>query len=200
MKRLISILLMLFFCSIVFGQQNQNESQIKITIIDFLRWYKENESKLMTSPIVNGYNEDTIKKDSVLRVDMKSVDEYLSNFKKSNYVSDSFLGNLRALYKSISDTLIKHPIVDYFGPVPGLECDLLFGFEPEEILGHIEEGHLSEIYLIYNKALVKFDISKFNQMIFSLTKIDNKRWVIDSLDYDGTNADRAINKKSHTSP
>lgn len=149
----------------------------------------------MTSSIINGYNEDTIKKDSLLRVDMKSVDEYLFNFKKSNYVSNSFLGNLRAIYKSVSDTLIKYPLIDYFGPVPGLECDLLFGFEPEEILDHINDGRLSKVYVIYKKAIVKFEISEFNQMIFCLTKVDNNRWIIDNLDYDWTNAEQALSKK-----
>jgi len=198
MKRSISILLLSFFCSIVFGQENEslnNEKEIKSTIVDFLKWYKENEPKLMTSSIINGYNEDTIKKDSLLRVDMKSVDEYLFNFKKSNYVSNSFLGNLRAIYKSVSDTLIKYPLIDYFGPVPGLECDLLFGFEPEEILDHINEGRLSKVYVIYKKAIVKFEISEFNQMIFCLTKVDNNRWIIDNLDYDWTNAEQALSKK-----
>lgn len=198
MKRSISILLLSFFCSIVFGQKNEssnNEKEIKSTIVDFLKWYKENEPKLMTSPIINGYNEDTIKKDSLLRVDMKSVDEYLFNFKKSNYVSNSFLGNLRAMYKSVSDTLIKYPLIDYFGPIPGLECDLLFGFEPEEILDHIDEGRLSKVYVIHKKAIVKFEISEFNQIIFCLTKVDNNQWIIDNLDYDWTNAEQALNKK-----
>lgn len=198
MKRSISILLLSLFCSIVFGQKNQsinNEKEIRTTIVSFLNWYKENESSIMISPIIRGYNEDSIKKDSILRIDMKSVDDYLSNFKKSNLVFDSFLGNLRAIYKSVSDTLIKYPVIDYFGPVPGLECDLLFGFEPEEILDHIDEGRLSKVHVIYNKAMVKFDISKFNQMIFCLTKVDNNLWVIDSLSYDRTNADNATDKK-----
>lgn len=80
-----------------------------------MRWYKENEPILITSAIVKGYNDDSTKKDSVLRVDMKSVDECLSNFKKSNYVSDSFLGNLRAIYKNLSATLIKISYHRLFG-------------------------------------------------------------------------------------
>ena len=198
MKRSISILLLSLFCSIVFGQRNQsirNEKEIKATIVGFLNWYKENESQLMTSSIIRGFNEDSIKKDSILRIDLKSVDDYLSNFKKSNFVSDSFLGGLRARYKNVSDTLFKYPVIDYFGPVPGLECDLLFGFEPEEILDHIDEGRLSKVHFIYNKAIAKFDISEFNQLIFCLTKIDNNRWIIDNLVYDLTNADNAIGKK-----
>lgn len=149
----------------------------------------------MTSAIIRGYNEDTIKKDSILRIDMNSVDEYLSNFKKSNYVSNSFLCNLRSIYKSVADTLTKYPVIDYFGPVPGLECDLLFGFEPEEILDHIEEGQLSKVSLIYNKALVRFDISKFNKTIFVLTKLDNKSWIIESMDSDRSEVEKYFNKK-----
>jgi hypothetical protein len=149
-KKSLIILILLFSILSGFSQTAQPkkiESAIKITIVGFLKWYKENEPKLTTSAIVKGYNEDTIKKDSILRVDMRSVDEYLSNFRKSNFVSDSFLGALRFKYKSVSDSLTKYPVIDYFGPVSGLECDLLFGFEPEEILDHADEGKISKIFL-----------------------------------------------------
>lgn len=198
MKKILTLFIACLVASSVFAQKvtkGNIESEIKSTIVNFLKWYKINESKLQTSAIIRGYNQDTIKKDSLLRIDMKSVDEYLSNFKKSDFVSDIFLGKLRNVYQNVADTLAKYPTYDYFGPVSGLECDLLFGFEPEEVLDHIDEGRLSKVYIINNKALVRFDISKFIMLKLVLTKGLNGKWLIDDMSYDTTNLDKTFNQK-----
>ncbi|MFD1256298.1 hypothetical protein ACFQ3S_05775 [Mucilaginibacter terrae] len=154
-------------------------SDIKKTITNYLYWYKKHGTHLETVPIIWGYNQDTIKKDSVLKVRMPAVEVYLSNFKKSNLVSENFLNDLRVIYKTVSDGLARHPVKDYYGPLPGLQADLLFGFEPEETFDHIHEGKFTNIYVMDDKALVKFVISKSNIFIFTLTKTKGK-WLIDS--------------------
>ncbi|WP_316839190.1 hypothetical protein [Pedobacter gandavensis] len=186
------IILTAFFLSLLnafsYGQQTEELTKggLQKTAIGFLTWYKERKNHLMTSPLVVGFNQDSIKKDSIVRIDMPAIEEYLSNLKSSNYVSDVFIDNLKRTYISVSDTLIKYPLVDYFGPIPGLESDLIFGFEPEAILDHIKAGRFTKIYTIYNKALVKFDISELNQYIFIMTKVNNK-WLIDYFGVDLTN-------------
>lgn len=193
------ILLLLITCLFVLSTYAQKvtkgtaELEIENTITNFLTWYKANEAKLQTSAIIRGYNPDTVKKDSLLRIDMNSVDEYLSNFNRSNYVSNIFLAHLRSIYKSVADTLKKYPTYDYFGPVPGLECDLLLGFEPELVLDHISKGRLSKVYIINNKALVRFNISKFIMLKLVLTKGLDGKWLIDDMSYDTTKLDRAFN-------
>ncbi|CAM3973093.1 hypothetical protein MUGA111182_19920 [Mucilaginibacter galii] len=195
MKKMIYLFIAVNFLSIKSYSQKkmliETNNQIKNTVVNFLNWYRLHKDNLERSAIVSGFNQDTVKKDSVLKVNMPAVEQYLINFKKSNYVSESFLNNLRSVYKGVSDNLIKHPITDYFGPVPGLESDLVFGFEPEEILGHIKTGKFTKIYTVYDKAIVKFDISRYNQCIFTMTKVEGK-WLIDYFGYDGTNRDKYL--------
>lgn len=198
MEKILVFLIVFFIVSSTFAQKiqdNKVNSEIKNTVVSFLKWYKANELKLQTSSIIRGYNQDTIKKDSLLRIDMNSVDEYLSNFKKSNYVSDNFLGSLRAIYKSVADTLLKYPTYDYSGPVPGLECDLLFGFEPEEILDHVDKGKITKFYQINNIVLLKFEVSRFNQLIFTLRRNNTGKWMIESLGYDASEFNKLSSKK-----
>jgi hypothetical protein len=181
----------LFYSSSI-AQSQDNNAKIKKTITGFLNWYKVNKDKLYTSPIILGFNEDTVRRGEVVRIDISAVEKYLHNIDRSKYVSKSFLNELRQTYMNVADTLVKHPLIDYFGPIAGLEGNIIFGFEPEEILDHIKDGKFRKIYVIYDKAIVKFDISKFNQWVFTLTKFNN-RWVIDYLGYDGTNYERLNN-------
>jgi hypothetical protein len=191
MKKLTFVFIWMLSVSASFGQikNNNDDVKIKTTIINFLEWYKSNGDKLYKSPIILGFNQDTIKKGTIVSIDMKAVDDYLENFNKPNYVSKTFLNELRQTYKSVSDTLLKYPLIDYFGPIGGLEADLIFGFEPEEILDHIKEGKFTKIYTVYDKAIVKFDISKINQYIFIMTRVNNK-WLIDYFGLDRTSFDK----------
>ena len=159
------------------AQQTHND--INKTIINYLYWYKNHGPHLETVPIIGGYNQDTVSKDSILKIRMPAVELYLSNFKKSNLVSENFLNDLRVIYKTVSDGLIGHPVKDYYGPVIGLQADLLFGLEPEAILDHIPEGRFTNIYVMDDKALVEFVISKSYTLIFTLTRT-KKKWLIDS--------------------
>lgn len=197
MRRIVLISLFISLLSTFsYGQQKKEltPGQLRKTVTGFLTWYKDKGTHLMTSPIVIGFNQDSIKRDSIVRINMPAVEKYLSNLKNSNYVSDVFLDNLRRTYISVSDTLIKYPLVDYFGPISGLESDLIFGFEPEAILNHIKAGRFTEIHTIYNKAIVKFDISEFNQYIFTMTRVKDK-WLIDYFGVDLTNLEK-VNKKN----
>lgn len=195
MKKLILLcLLLIALCKSSFSQSTnlqETNNQIKRTAIGFLKWYKANRNYLEKNKIVTGFNPDTIKRDSIIKINTYAVEKYLSNFRKSTYVSEIFLNNLRAVYKNVSDSLLKNPIIDYFGPIPGLESDLLFGFEPEQVLDHIKQGKFTKIYVVYDKAVAKFDISKFNQCVFTMTKIKGK-WLIDYFGYDGTNRDKYL--------
>lgn len=192
MRTLFFSIICLLAINICRGQTKQvsvEDQKIKKTIVGFLNWYKVNENKLEKSPIVTGLNTDTIKKGMIVKINMEAAEKYLTSFNRAGYVSKTFLNDLREKYQNVSDTLLKHPIVDYFGPIVGLEADPIFGFEPEEILDHVKEGKFTKIYRIYDKAIVKFDISKFGQYIFTLTKINNK-WLIDYYGLDGTNFDK----------
>ncbi|MCQ6960040.1 hypothetical protein [Mucilaginibacter aquariorum] len=189
MKNLTVILLLLTFITApAFSQQRKdaNKANIKQVCINFLKWYKTNNEKLATTPLVVGFNPDSVKKDSILKIDMNSVETYLANFKKSGYVSDVFLNNLRLIYKRVSDTLVLHPVKDYFGPVPYLESDLIFGFGKDEILDHIKNAKIRHFMCIYNKALIALRLSSTTELVFTLTR-EGARWQIDYIGFNGDN-------------
>lgn len=148
-----------------------------------MQWYKNIENKIETVQIIKGLNEKEEKKgDSLARIDMDAVDVYLFNLKKSNFVSQSFLNNLRYYYQEIAVTLKKYPLVDYFGPIGGLEADLILGFEPEETLDYINKGVFTRIYIVGDKAIAQFDIVNHVHLIFTLSKVEEK-WLIDDLEF-----------------
>jgi hypothetical protein len=190
MKKITSIIFsLIFFYSLAFAQKTKNqieEAQVKQTCISFLKWYKRNSDNLKTSPVIKGFNPDTIKKDSILKVDMNAVEIYLSNFKAGGYVSAVFLNNLRAIYKSVSDTLTIHQVKDYFGPIPSLESDIVLGFGKEEILDNIRKAKIKHFLRIYNKALISLRLSYTTELIFTLTR-KAKHWQIDYIGFNGDN-------------
>lgn len=187
MKILIMILIFATLADFCYGQASykRDEAAIKRSVVGFLNWYKINGDRLQRTPIITGFNEDSLKKDSTVKINMKAVEEYLNNIKTSEYVSNIFLNTLRTTYKNVLDTLDKHPLKDYFGPISGLEADLILGFEPEEVLDYINKGIFTKVYIIDNKALIRFKVSKFCACIFTLTK-DHGKWLIDTLNYDSS--------------
>ncbi|WP_231460442.1 MULTISPECIES: hypothetical protein [unclassified Pedobacter] len=200
MRKPIFILILSIFSTFGYGQKKGNDdiAKIKGTILNFLNWYrmdqildttKKNDPSIEYHPIIIREQIDTMIK---LSVDMKAVEEYLVHLRSSNYLSESFINDLRQYHQKIADDIKgSKPYSAREGDfaIPGLNVDAIFGFEPEDILDHIKEGRFAKIRIIYDKALVKFDITNINQYIFTLTKVDN-RWLIDYFGLDRTNIER----------
>lgn len=181
---------------------NAEDIKIKKTVRNFLEWYKQtsdagnentiiDSTKLHKTIIIEEYVDSLTK----LSVDMIAVEGYLKYIRSSNCVSESFINDLRQYHQRIADEVKKYPLYpkseDRF-PIPGLNLDVVFGFEPDEILDHYKHGEFTKIYRIYDKAIVKFDISKLKQYIFTMTKT-NGTWLIDYYGLDRTNLDK-LNK------
>ncbi|MBC6110744.1 hypothetical protein ACFOG5_16820 [Pedobacter fastidiosus] len=202
MNKLILILIFSLFFSQGYGQKKENGEIVKIkgTIINFLKWYrldqivdtaKQVDSGIKYHPIIVWKQIDTLIK---VNIDMKAVESYLVHLRSSNCLSESFINDLRQYHQKIADEieLVKpFPAREGEFAIPGLNLDPIFGFEPEDILDHIKKGRFTKINIIYDKAIVKFDITNINQYIFTLTKVDN-RWLIDYYGLDRTNIDRII--------
>jgi hypothetical protein len=196
MRRLIFIFICLFFFCSSYGQKKSytEDAKIKRTILKFLNWHKVDQNADSTNkinsgrlylPIIVWKQIDTMTKVSI---NMFGVEADLDHLRSSKVMSETFLNNLRQYYQKIADELEQwtpFPTRNGIFAIPGLNCDVIFGCEPEEILDHIKEGKFTRSYHVYNKAIVKFDISKFSEYIFTLTKRDGI-WLIDSFGFDGT--------------
>ena len=208
MRKLVFIFIGLFFFSSSYGQAKSytEEAKIKRTILKFLNWHRIDQNADSTNiinsgrvyrPIIVWKQIDTMTKVSI---SMLGVEADLDHLRSSKVMSESFLNNLRQYYQKIADELEQgapFPTRDGIFAIPGLNCDVVFGCEPEEILDHIKEGKFTKIYQVYNKAIVKFDISKFSQYIFTLTK-DDGVWLVDSFGFDSTNFEN-MRKDHHQS-
>lgn len=196
MKKILLIILPLFFCSqsgicqIKSKQQNSDSHKIEKTVSNFLKWYKSREndtakngtSRPSYSLTKGGYPDTTTKQ----VINMEGVEVYLSYLRKSGYFSESYLNDLRQYFKEIDKGMQTAPKTNTLIAVPGLNTDwILKTFEPEMVLDHIKNGRFDKVNIIYNKAIVRFRISKVVQMLFTLTKINNK-WLIDYIGYDNT--------------
>lgn len=204
MKTPILIFLGLLYCSLSYGQRKVNTEELKIkkAVLEFLNWHMINESiniKKIDStkvyhPIIVRKQVDTMTK---VVIDMLAVEHYLDYLRSSKVISETFLNNLRQYHQKIADEVAQwkpYPTKEGIFAIPGLNCDVIFGCEPEEILDHIKEGKFSKIYRVYHKALIKFDVTRIHQYVFTLSKPDG-RWLIDSFGFDSTNLEN-MNKQS----
>ena len=189
MKKVIAISSILIFC---FGtsicQTNKlqkNTAQIKKTIVNFLKWYKKDQkdtSKKTYSTLRGGYPDTTTKP----YIDTGGLEMYLNHFRQTGYVTESYLDALRNYFKEIGEGLKAAPKTKDLVKINGMDIDFVLGtFEPEMILDHIKEGRFDKICIIYNKAIVRFRISKVIKVLFTLTRIKNN-WMIDYIGYDNT--------------
>ncbi|TKB99902.1 hypothetical protein [Pedobacter cryotolerans] len=194
MKKIILVIvysLLFNYCQAQNNKTNPEHKKIKSTIVGFLKWYKGNEAK----SIANAY--DTIIKhrsiivwedlDSLIRpnIDMIAVQGYLDWLKSSNHVSDSFLNALDNYHQKIADevkTYKSFPKSTGIFSIPGLNLDVIFGFEPEETLEYIDKGVFTKIRVVGYHALVQFDIPNHEHRIFFLSKTNNK-WLIDRIEF-----------------
>lgn len=202
MKKPIFIFILSIFSIFSYGQKKGNDdaAKIKSTILNFLNWYRldqivdttnKNDPSVKYHPIIIRKQIDSMIK---LSVDMNAVEFYLDYLRSSNYLSESFINDLRQYHQKIADEIEQskpYPAKEGDFAIPSLNCDVIFGFEPEDILDHIKEGRFAKIRIIHDKAIVKFDITHINQYIFTLTKVNN-RWLLDYYGLDRANIDRII--------
>ena len=196
MRKLIWVVVCLVCNSLSYGQSKTNteSEKIKKTILSFLNWHKIDQHADSTnkinegrkySPIIVFKQIDTMTK---VNIDMAGVEDYLIHLKSSKVMSDIFINELRQYHQKIANEVDQwepYPTKEGTFAIPGLDCDVIFGCEPEEILDHIREGKFTGIYQVDDKALVKFDITTIHQYVFTLTR-HNGHWLIDSFGFDKT--------------
>ena len=199
MKRLVLTFVFSLFISLSMGQVSKSDFEqesTKTTIINFLKWYGEEQSKptkivdtLESHRSILVWNEiDTLIKPSV---GMLAVEHYLNWLKSSGSISETFINDLRQYFQKIADelkTVNSSPKTEGIYAIPGLNYDVVFkSFEPEEFLLRYNLGVFKKISIVKDKAIVQFYVppSKnyvYTNMLFTLTK-ENETWLIDYIGY-----------------
>ena len=187
MKKLLVLSSILLFCQCVPKQSehvSKDNEPIMNTIIGFLKWHKKG----------GGYKSGeyyfVIRHDGSGKLknyfDRDSISLYYNNFRKSGFVSEQYIGELKRYYdyheQFLPGQLKKGELVK----IDGLDKDdVLNTFEPEAILDNLDKAKITQSLVIYNKALIGITFKQDVKMVFQLSKMNNK-WVIDYVGADNT--------------
>ncbi len=169
------------------AQDLESKKQIKNTIISFLKWHKSGEEFKLEKPfIVPRYNG----KDSVKTYyDTDSLELYFNKFRKTNFVSERYISELKAYFTYYGQFIHPEPLPPgVLVKSHGMDSDFVLDtFEPEVVLDNLDKATITKLHIIYNKALVSMHFSEEVDLIFQLTKdYESKRWLIDFIGPDNT--------------
>lgn len=144
------------------------------TVVAFLNWYKENEDRLHEIDLVSGGLKDTT---TFYSVNFKETERYLAELKKSGFLSDKYLHNLRQHFKSADDHLKRHPQNDSYAP--GFEYDLIMKAQDYwELWDNLDRLQLSEQIMTDTTAYVRLAYTDYYKAKYYLSN-HNNRWLID---------------------
>jgi hypothetical protein len=185
MKTIASILLVVLLFTVIDSKgahpNHDNKTKPvetpKKVVRDFLKWYKENRERLGTFRLVPVKPGDTTKP---YRVDFNETEKFLSELKKSGFVSDQYISSFRKYFETADANLEKYP--QYDGPAVGFGFDLVLkAHDYSEILDHINK--LKFVIKPVNAESTKVYV-RFPTVIMALTLTrSGTAWLIDSLDY-----------------
>jgi len=149
----------------------------KRTVIKFLKWYKDNEKRLNEIRVLKGGPPDTT---TFYFVDFKETETYLKELKKSGFVSDTFLGDMRKHFADLDSQLKQYPQID--GPVSGDDFDRVMKAQDYmDVWEHLDSSKIISSNITKNKAIIKLTFIGNYKTIYNLTKLGDK-WVLDRLD------------------
>ncbi|HUH33034.1 MAG TPA: hypothetical protein VLZ28_03720 [Daejeonella sp.] len=144
---------------------------------NFLNWYKDNRENLEKFKLITGKPGDST---TAYRVDFQEAEKYLSELKKSGFVSDQYIASFRKYFEEGDANLKKYP--QYTGTAMGFGFDLVLKADDyKEILDHINKRKIITKPVDANtvKVYIRFPTVV---MLLKMTKSGNT-WLIDSLDY-----------------
>lgn len=146
-------------------------------IIAFLKWYKDNDERLHKIQLITGGLDDTT---TFYSVDFKATERYLSELKKSGFLSEGFLNELRKHFTQSNEYLKKHPQND--GPAPGFEADLIMKSQDYmDVWENLDKVKVINEKTSSDKAFVELLFAGNYKTKYFLTKKGNK-WLIDTID------------------
>ena len=147
------------------------------TIIDFLKWYKINRNRLVgIETVKNVPNSENYDSTKFYSVNFEGTEKYLSELKRSGFISDKYIGSWREYFKKCDENFKINPRND--GPAEGFDFDFItWTQEYEETLANINKTKVLNEQIINDKAMLVIDLYGM-KLGYWLTKINDK-WIID---------------------
>lgn len=151
------------------------ESPDKV-VIKFLEWYRDNEERLAKIELVFGM-QDTTKPYSV---NVEGTKTYLAELKKSGFVSDRFLEDLRLQFVKSDDYMKKNPGND--GPPFGFDADLIMQAQDfSDVWQNLSKAELVNQKIEGTNAKLRFKFTEYYKTNYYLSKVGNK-WLINRIE------------------
>lgn len=188
MKQILLLLIVLLFSDCTSKQSEKapkDKEPIVNTITSFLKWHKKG------GQYKTGEYYFIIRHDGTGKLknyfDKDSISLYYKNFLESGFVSETYIEGLKGYHNYYEQFLPNKLKKGELIKIDGLDQDDVLGtFEPEMILDNLDKLKVTQMLVIYNKALVGINFDKNVDMIFQLTKTKDK-WLIDYVGPNNSN-------------
>jgi len=153
---------------------------IEQVIVNFLIWYKNNESKLSKIQLVNNASGLSYDSTKFYSVNFDETEKYLSAFNASGFVSIDYLNYWRDYFKKADVDFKKNPEND--GPPANFDYDLVMrSQDTEEDLKNADKTKIAETQFTNNTAITKAKLFSGHTLNFTLTK-QQSGWKIDKIE------------------
>jgi hypothetical protein len=152
------------------NQKYLESIQVK-TVLSFLKWYKDNYTKINIFDIVRKNN------NGYYSVDFAQVEKYLASLNNGEYLSSEFINKEREYFKKCDSSFKKNLQND--GPPVGLDFDfILLTQDTESAFIAINNPMLLAVKIQDKDASIKIDIDM--RLEFKLKEINGK-WKINDI-------------------
>jgi len=148
------------------------------TIIDFLKWYRENQG--IQSNLVNNSDSKTWDSTKFFSVNFAATEKYLSDLHATGFISEKYINEWRIYFKKcdkdFKDNLYNEP------PIEGFDYDFIMqSQETEEDLKNLENSKVVYSNVSGDTSTVKINFVNGNKLLYKLTRHSDK-WLIDHIE------------------
>jgi hypothetical protein len=147
------------------------------TILNFLRWYRANNSQLKKIEMVtHSANPDSAQ---YYVVNETATEQYLNEMQKSGFVSDKYIARWRAYFRNCNENLKKTPQTEK--PVKGFDFDfVMLSKDSEDDLVRIEKSTVEHQKIANDEGSITVGLPTVGRLRYWITKQDGK-WLIDDI-------------------
>jgi hypothetical protein len=153
---------------------NYNSPATK-TVVNFLKWYRDNMDRLAKIEMLNNYpsSEDSTKYYSV---NFEGTEQYLTELKNSGYISDQYIATWRQYFVKCENDFKR--IRQREGPPEGFEFDFIMWSQTyDDDLPNIEKANVRKYRENKDKASLILEFPSSMKIGYSL-RSENGKWLI----------------------
>lgn len=148
------------------------------TIIDFLHWYRTDQT-INTFELVDNTDNTPFDSTRFYAVNFTETEKYLGALKATGFVSEKYRNHWRAHFKTCAQILRENPAND--GPPEGFEYDfIMLSQDYEDDLKDLDQAKVLIQFVFEKRAYIKIRFPHGNILTYELVRAGN-RWEIDRI-------------------